>query len=385
MQINDDEVRIALNAVSKELNLSIDEYIGFDPEGPLPDSWRPRVAEFIGYYLMRASTIHPGVKPHLAGLIVRSIELSILDSDTRALADEFLRFTREEWVNQVPGQFGDGLGDFLRLYDEERDARLKLSEALGLRAPALDWAFVNKDQARVVEFITFFKGHREALSDSAKNKSCSVDIAFHRRSIATSNVGRRNTIARTGPSCHSSNARYFPWTYVQHTLREPSLNDFSYHASYNPRRIISEQLGLEFPAVGWTRFNASSSRAMEFINTYLDGWKIPQPFQRQVWLGDLALASLDVVLRNRDLASTEQEAAERLIREHRGDQAGNLARWARSGCKKLVDLITDSVLTGAHGEGLQDELYGFYECEEAGKAGYIVTFYLNCAFGVYLF
>jgi hypothetical protein len=57
----------------------------------------------------------------------------------------------------------------------------------------------------------------------------------------------------------------------------PSIQDFvggGYH--YNPRQVLSDELGLRFPAVDWTIFKSDPSRAIEFIELYLAGvagWK----------------------------------------------------------------------------------------------------------------
>ena len=90
---------------------------------------------------------------------------------------------------------------------------------------------------------------------------------------------------------------------------------------------------------------AIPARAIEFIGHYLDMWKARRPMTLHVWLGDLALASLNQLCEIRDLTPTEQILVGRLVREQRGDQAGNLARWAVSGCRPLVQLITDAILT----------------------------------------
>ena len=62
-----------------------------------------RIAEFIGYYFIQAGRFKSNIRPHLAGLILRSIEESRLDRDRRNLADMFLREVYNECNGGVVG------------------------------------------------------------------------------------------------------------------------------------------------------------------------------------------------------------------------------------------------------------------------------------------
>jgi hypothetical protein len=169
-------------------------------------------------------------------------------------------------------------------------------------------------------------------------------------------------------------------------LGDGSLRDFDGwedgHLEYKVREEISRHLQLLHPAAGWAFHNGTGARAMEFVAVYLEGWRQSRTLAWQTEVGDLMLASLDELCRLRAMTPEEEQAAASAIRGQRGDQAKNLARWARLGCRRFITFMTDCILTGMYGGPREvDCLYWqALECEATRKGG-VTQYYLNSAFG----
>jgi hypothetical protein len=74
---------------------------------------------------------------------------------------------------------------------------------------------------------------------------------------------------------------------------------------------------------------------------------------------------------------------ERFVRQQRGEQASNLARWTATGSRRLVLLLTDAVLLTPDKTAEPWEP-AIYECPEVCDVteGSVAQYYLNCALQV---
>jgi hypothetical protein len=381
-------VKATLRKICRTLKISIDGYVGFDPQGFLadPEEAAARVGEFIGYYLMHTQRYSPEVKAQIAGLILRTIDSAGHNPVVRELVEDFLNSTCREWKSTVPvlEHYNDHpVFDYCERDIASTIARREISTDLHLKFPVHDWELANADSARVAEFIAYFNSMTEQANDETRKNAiqliaCSIDSAISQGNLAHSTRELAQKFLMTLREPTDRGCYYVRWPLDCTYLEEPSLNDFGWGGRYHERRDdISKELNLQYPAVDWCRYNADPERLKEFVEHYFSGWAQCKHIEWHAQMGDLILASLDTLVMLRDPTAEERNAAERLIREHRGDQASNLARWARTGSRRMAMLVSDAILTcPRQGTELKTS---FYECQETGRGGYVVEYYLNVA------
>jgi hypothetical protein len=93
----------------------------------------------------------------------------------------------------------------------------------------------------------------------------------------------------------------------------PSIQDFAgggYH--YNPRQVLSDELGLPFFAVNWTIFNSDPSRAIELSSSTLRGGGLEDRYLGT--FGSAISLCTQPTLWNPEATSVERNLAERLVR-----------------------------------------------------------------------
>jgi hypothetical protein len=166
---------------------------------------------------------------------------------------------------------------------------------------------------------------------------------------------------------------------------------FEYGTDIEARRTLSLEFGLEYPALDWAATNAAPDRLPQLLDRYFAGWLTQVSVAGQKCLGEWILASLDQAFRTSVVAPDVLDQVARFVREQHGDQAGNLALWARRGCRKLAVFLSDTILLAENNEVPQqppsDALYTNLEARYSDGSArcrdwhYTSTYYLECALG----
>jgi hypothetical protein len=277
-----------------------------------------RIPDLIGYFCTRGLTLHPGVLPHLANLILELVDWYPPQPEFRTLIEQFL-LTHRDHCMAYRGRIHCGVVDFLNAENPGAVARKELSRRLDLEFPRIDWAIVNADPKRVTEWLALWADHREEMAPHEAMNLATLVMRTLDASLAVSRLRAEDWPVAQQLMMWLKKAQYTtpespdPLWFDSSRLRDSSLRDFfegCWDGNLGPevRKEISRNLGLESPAAGWAMHNGSAGRALEFAAVYQEGWSRGRTLFWLREVGDLMLAAIEDLCRLREMTGEEKLA-----------------------------------------------------------------------------
>ena len=155
---------------------------------------------------------------------------------------------------------------------------MELSGSLKLQFPAVEWAIANADGTRLAEFLAVYRSHPKTQDDAVIPNLTELILHSLDEAIQQRRLDARTRMAAQECLEDVRERQVMSWrssiNLNRATFRSPSLQDFLTGYQYNPRAILSDELGLRFPAVDWVMFNGDpgeGDRIYRALSGYVEG------------------------------------------------------------------------------------------------------------------